>query len=101
MVSTAFVVGAVLLGCQSSSAQIDRPRIVRLAELEIDPAQLELYRAALRQEIVTSIRVEPGVLTLYAVAALGRKGGSATTEAKQAASRANGAKGGRPKKRSA
>jgi Protein of unknown function (DUF2442) len=33
------------------------------------------------------------------MAALGRKGGSATTEAKQAASRANGAKGGRPKKR--
>jgi len=68
MVSTAFIVGAVLLGCQSSSAQIDPPRIVRLAELEIDPAQLELYKAALRQEIATSIRVEPGVLTLYAVA---------------------------------
>jgi hypothetical protein len=32
------------------------------------------------------------------MAELGRKGGSATTEAKQAASRANGVKGGRPKK---
>lgn len=42
--------------------------VVRLAELEIDPAQLETYKAALREEIETSIRVEPGVLTLYAVA---------------------------------
>jgi quinol monooxygenase YgiN len=42
-------------------------RIVGIAELEIDPAQLESYRAALKEEIETSIRVEPGVLTLYAV----------------------------------
>lgn len=42
--------------------------LVRLAELEIEPAQLENYKAALREEIETSIRVEPGVLTLYAVA---------------------------------
>jgi quinol monooxygenase YgiN len=39
-----------------------------LAELEIDPVLLERYKAALRDEIETSIRVEPGVLTLYAVA---------------------------------
>jgi hypothetical protein len=32
------------------------------------------------------------------MAELGRKGGSATSEAKQASSRANGAKGGRPRK---
>lgn len=44
-------------------------RIVRIAELEIDPAQLEQYKAALREEIETSIRIEPGVLTLYAVSA--------------------------------
>ncbi|NOT61533.1 MAG: antibiotic biosynthesis monooxygenase [Acidobacteria bacterium] len=42
--------------------------LVRLAELEIDPAQLELYTAALKEEIEASIRLEPGVLTLYAVA---------------------------------
>ena len=40
---------------------------MRLAELEIDPAQLDPYKAALKEEIATSIRVEPGVLTLYAV----------------------------------
>jgi quinol monooxygenase YgiN len=42
--------------------------LVRLAELEIDPTQLEAYKAALKEEIETSIRVEPGVLTLYALA---------------------------------
>jgi 4-carboxymuconolactone decarboxylase len=40
---------------------------VRIAELEIHPGQLESYKAALKGEIETSIRVEPGVLALYAV----------------------------------
>ena len=43
-------------------------RIVRIAELEIDPAQLDAYKAASREEIEASIRIVPGVLTLYAVA---------------------------------
>jgi quinol monooxygenase YgiN len=42
-------------------------RIVRLAELAIYPDQLDAYTAALKEEIATSIRAEPGVLTLYAV----------------------------------
>lgn len=42
--------------------------LVRIAELEIDPAQLENYKTMLKEEIETSIRIEPGVLTLYAVA---------------------------------
>ena len=40
---------------------------MRIAELEIDPAQLDAYKLALKDEIETSIRVEPGVLALYAV----------------------------------
>ena len=43
-------------------------RIVRLAELEIEPSQIENYKAALREEIDASIHLEPGVLTLNAVA---------------------------------
>lgn len=42
--------------------------MVRLAKLVIDSAQLESYKAALKEEIETSVRLEPGVLTLYAVA---------------------------------
>jgi quinol monooxygenase YgiN len=41
--------------------------LVRIAELEIDPAYVDSYKASLKEEIQTSIRVEPGVLTLYAV----------------------------------
>jgi quinol monooxygenase YgiN len=46
------------------------PRVpfVRIAELEIDLAHLESYQAALKEEIQTSFRVEPGVLAIYAVA---------------------------------
>ncbi len=42
--------------------------MVRLAKLEIDAAHLEAYKAALKEEIETSIRVEPGVIALNAVA---------------------------------
>ena len=50
-----------------TSAQPTQSPVVRLAELQIDPGQLEEYRAALREGIETAIRLEPGVLTLYAV----------------------------------
>jgi quinol monooxygenase YgiN len=53
--------------CSRSPAEDTQRRVVRIAELEIDPAQLESYKALLREQIETSIRVEPGVLTLYAV----------------------------------
>jgi quinol monooxygenase YgiN len=42
--------------------------VVRVAELEIDPAQLASYKAAVKEEMETSVRVEPGVLAIYAVA---------------------------------
>ena len=40
---------------------------VRIAELEIDPAQLENFKSAIKESVETSVRVEPGVLVLYAV----------------------------------
>lgn len=39
----------------------------RLAKLKIDPTQLKLYKALLKEEIKTSIRLEPVVLDLNAV----------------------------------
>jgi quinol monooxygenase YgiN len=57
--------------CGRISAESVRQPVVRLAELEIDPVQLEAYKAALREEIETSIKVEPGVLTLYSVSVKG------------------------------
>ena len=39
----------------------------QVAEIEIDPAQLENYKAAVTEQIETATHVEPGVLVLYAV----------------------------------
>ena len=58
---------AILALSARGSAENQPSPVVRLAELEIDPAQLEQYKAALREEIAASIRLEPGVLRLYAV----------------------------------
>lgn len=46
---------------------LDRARHVRIAEIEIDPAQRERFELAIRQVIETSVGGEPGVLALYAV----------------------------------
>jgi quinol monooxygenase YgiN len=40
---------------------------VQEAEIEIDPAQLEAFKAAITVQIETAVRDEPGVLALYAV----------------------------------
>jgi quinol monooxygenase YgiN len=45
-----------------------RVPVVRIAELEIDASQLGAYTAAVKEEMETSVRVEPGVLAIYAVA---------------------------------
>ena len=57
----------LLAGKGAAAGEKPEP-LVRLAELEIDATRLAEYNAALRQEIETSIRLEPGVLNLYAVA---------------------------------
>jgi quinol monooxygenase YgiN len=49
------------------SAQ-EKKQMVRLAKLVIDSAQAEHYKALLKEEIEASVRLESGVLTLYAVA---------------------------------
>jgi len=40
---------------------------VRLSLITVDPNQLEEYNTFLKEEIEASIKLEPGVLTLYAV----------------------------------
>lgn len=53
--------------CRGALAQEVSVNYVQVAEIEIDPAQLESYEAAVKEQIDTAIRVEPGVLVLYAV----------------------------------
>ena len=63
----AVVVILVLGTIGAVGAKTMKQPLVRIAELEIDPGQLPAYRDALKEEIASSIRVEPGVLKLYAV----------------------------------
>jgi len=64
LVGIAILVSAV---CGVAVGQKMQEQYVQIAEIEIDPAQLEAYNAAVREQIETAIRLEPGVLVLYAV----------------------------------
>jgi 4-carboxymuconolactone decarboxylase len=55
-----------LLSSKMAYAQEKQP-MVRLAKLIIDPAQLESYKAILKEEAEASVRLEPGVLTIFPV----------------------------------
>jgi quinol monooxygenase YgiN len=43
-------------------------QMVRLAKIQVDPSQLEQYNTALKAQMATAVRLEPGVTTYYAVA---------------------------------
>ena len=58
----------LFLGGGDAVAQEPATPIVRIAELEIEATQLEAFKAAVKKEMETSVRVEPGVLAIYAVA---------------------------------
>ena len=46
----------------------EKIQMVRLAKIKVDPLQLDKYNIALKEQMTTAVRVEPGVLTYYAVA---------------------------------
>jgi quinol monooxygenase YgiN len=66
----------LILGASTLAASLTGPTAaqeahqpyVRVAEIEIDPSQIEPYRAAAKEQIEASVRLEPGVLALYSVA---------------------------------
>lgn len=49
-------------------AQAAEAGSVRIAQLTIKPGQLEAFKAAVREEMRDALRLEPGVLAIYAVA---------------------------------
>lgn len=54
--------------CLSTSVQAQqRTSLVRLAKIVVDSARLEEYKVILKEEAEASVRLELGVLTLYAV----------------------------------
>ena len=62
-----FAMAATLFSAEQANAQQDH-RIMRIAKIQIDPAQLDNYNAALKEQMATAVKVEPGVLSYYAVA---------------------------------
>src|SRR5215218_5832059 len=56
----------LLMFYTSASAQVKTP-YVRIATIVVDSSLLEKYKAALKEHAETAVRVEPGVLSLYAV----------------------------------
>ena len=63
------VFGTLILSMTISlPAVAQNHHMVRLAKIEVDPAQLEQYNAALKEQMNAAIKNEPGVLTYYAVA---------------------------------
>lgn len=61
------ITSVIVLSCFNYASAQNKNQMVRLAKLVVDSSQLENYKAALKEEIETSLHVEPGVLTLYAV----------------------------------
>jgi quinol monooxygenase YgiN len=53
-----------------SSRLMRNTPFVRMAEIEVDPAQREAFVSVVKEEMDESVRVEPGVLALFAVAEL-------------------------------
>ena len=63
----------MIISALTSMAQIDLQsqqygeRIVRIAEIEVEPEHLEEYMAFAKEVGETSVKVEPGVLTLFSM----------------------------------
>lgn len=68
LLATQLVAVVFLTHCGSGSAPaVEEASMVRLSKLVIDASKLEAYRAFLVEEVQESMRLEPGVRTLYAV----------------------------------
>jgi quinol monooxygenase YgiN len=56
-----------LIFCNTKMNAQSKEPVVRMAKIVVAPEHLDAYKKLLKEEIETSIRIEPGVLTLYAV----------------------------------
>jgi quinol monooxygenase YgiN len=60
-------VGLLALAATNRVTAQEKKPMVRIARIVVDSARVTEYRAALKEGIETAVRVEPGVLTLFAV----------------------------------
>ena len=61
--SLAFVLGLVVNATATTAPQTQM--LVRLSEIEIAPEYLEEYVAILKKEAAASVRLEPGVISIF------------------------------------
>ena len=61
------IVTVLIAVCSSDGFAQEKRQMVRLSKIVINSAQVDNYKAALKEKVEASVRLEPGVLTLYAV----------------------------------
>jgi len=59
-----FLIGCVAPKKTNNSSNMNN-MMIRIAEIEIDTAYLEEYKAILKEESEASVRLEPGVICIY------------------------------------
>lgn len=62
------IVMILTLSFSKNNMPSEKVQMVRLAKIKVDPLQLNNYNSALKEQMTTAVRLEPGVLTYYAVA---------------------------------
>jgi quinol monooxygenase YgiN len=63
-----YTICAVLIGLSiTTNSMAQDKRIYRIAQIHVDPTQLDKYEGALREQMTTAIAIEAGVLSYYAV----------------------------------
>ncbi|MFV5684262.1 putative quinol monooxygenase [Flavobacterium sp. GB2R13] len=62
------IVTLFILAFSTNTVAQEKIQMVRLAKIKVDPLQLDKYNNALKEQMTTAVRLEPGVLTYYAVA---------------------------------
>ena len=66
---TVLIIALILtLSFNKNNMPSEKVQMVRLAKIKVDPLQLNNYNSALKEQMTTAVRLEPGVLTYYAVA---------------------------------
>jgi quinol monooxygenase YgiN len=66
MFRSCIIIILLLSFTNSVNAQLSEP-YVRIAKIIVDSAQLDLYKTELKTEMEAAVRLEPGVLAMYAV----------------------------------
>ncbi|GAB3800511.1 hypothetical protein GCM10028819_25970 [Spirosoma humi] len=62
--ATFLTLALMVVSYYTASAQ--QPKMmVRLSEIEIDPARLDEYKAILKEESAASVKLEPGVIAIF------------------------------------